>query len=95
MLGEAGHGEHPRDRAESEQELVVGKLVDFAVASAQLDRARLGVVAGDRAEPQVGSIEDLAQRRHHVARLQRSRRGLGQKRRVEHEVDVVDQSEPR
>ena len=69
VLGESWHWQHPRDRAKREQELVVGKLLDFAVASAQLDRACLGIMTEDRAEPQVGPIEDLAQRRHHMARL--------------------------
>ena len=40
-------------------------------------------------------MQDVAQWGHHVARFERSRRGLGQKRRVEHEVDVVDEDQAR
>jgi hypothetical protein len=49
----------------------------------------------DGAEPEVGAMENLAQRRDDVARLERPGRGLGQERRVEREVDVVDEHQPR
>ena len=48
-----------------------------------------------RAEPQVGALELLAQRHDDVARLERARRRARQQRRVEHEVDVVDQRDLR
>ena len=58
---------------------------------ADLDRPRRRVVGRDRPKPQEGALEDLAQGRDHVARLQGPRRGFGQERCVEQEVDVVDQ----
>ena len=39
VLGQARHRQDPRDRAEREQQLVVGKLLVIALAGAQLDRA--------------------------------------------------------
>ena len=96
VLGEAGHRQHPRDRAEREQQLVVGQLARSRPRGcAARPCGRRGSWADDRAQPQVGALEDLAQRRDHVPRLQRPRRRLGQERRVEHEVDVVDQRQPR
>ena len=44
VLGQARHRQHPRDRAEREQQLVVGQLLGLAVAGAQLDRRAAGVV---------------------------------------------------
>ena len=93
VLVETGDRQRARDRADGNDELVVAQLLDLAVVGVELDRARRRIVAGDRAEAQVGALEDVAQRRDHVARLERSRRGLGQKRRVEHEVDVVDEDQ--
>ena len=55
----------------------------------------LGVATDDRAEPQVRALELLAQRHDDVPRLQRAAGGAGQQRRVEHEVDVVDERDPR
>ena len=81
-----GIGSEPRDRAEREQQLVVGDRLVRAVVGAQLDRLRLGIVAGDRTEPQVGALEDVAQRRDHVARLERPGGSLGQERRVERKL---------
>ena len=33
VLGEPGHRQHPRDRAEREQQLVVGQLLDLALVA--------------------------------------------------------------
>ena len=95
MLVQARDRQHPRDRAERQQQGVVADLRRLALVVSDLDRARRRVVAGDRPEAQVGAAEDVAQRRDHVARLQRPGRRLGQKRRVEQEVDVVDEHQPR
>ena len=95
VLVEAGHGDRARDGAHRQHELVVAELLGLAVVAAQLDGAGRGIVSVDRPEAQIGALEDLAQRGHDVARLQQAGRGLGQERRVEHEVDVVDEREPR
>ena len=92
---EAGNRQRPRYRAEREQQLVVAQLLGIALVRAQLYRSRSGVMAGDRPQPQVGAVEDVAQRRDDVTRLKRPRRRLGQERHVEHEVDVVDEDQPR
>ncbi len=94
VLVEAGNRQHPGDRAERQQQLVVVERLGVSVAVAQLDRAGGGIVCVDLAQPQIGPPEDLAQRRDHVPRLERPGRRLRQERRVEHEVDVVDEDEP-
>ena len=95
VLVEAGNGQRARDRADGDEELVVADLLVLALVRRERQRAGLGVVGGDRAEAQVRALQDVAQRRDDVARLQRPGRRLRQERRVEHEVDVVDEREPR
>ena len=95
VLVEAGHGDRARDGADREHQLVVAELLGLAVVAAQLDGAGGGVVRVDRSEPQVRAAEDLAQRGDDVAGLEQAGGRLGQERRVEHEVDVVDEREPR
>ena len=56
---------------------------------------RSGSAPSDAPEAQVGPLELLAQRHDDVARLERAGRGAGQQRRVEHEVDVVDERDAR
>jgi hypothetical protein len=46
-------------------------------------------------EQQLGGRQLLAERHHYVARLERAAGRSGQQRRVEHEVDVVDQGDLR
>jgi hypothetical protein len=62
---------------------------------AQLNRSGGGIVAADRAEPQIGALQHVSQRSHHVTGFQQAGRRLRQERRVEHEVDVVDELQPR
>jgi hypothetical protein len=95
VLDQARHRQHPRDRAHRQQQLVVGQLLGFAVLGPQRHRLRLRVVADDRAESQIGPLQDVAQRRHHVPRLQGSCRRLWQEWRVEREVRLVDERQPR
>ena len=92
---EAGDRQRARDRADRNQELVVAQGLDLALVRPQGDRSGRRVVARDRPEAQVGALEDVAQRRDHVPGLERAGRRLGQKRRVEHEVHVVDERQPR
>ncbi len=92
---EAGHRQQPRDRAQCEHELVVANHLGVAVVLGQLDCTSRRIVRGDRAQPEICALEHVAQRRDHVARLQGSSGGLGQERRVEQEVDVVDERQPR
>jgi hypothetical protein len=49
----------------------------------------------DAPQPHLGPIQLLAQRHHHVARLERARGGAGQQRGVEQEVDVRDERDAR
>ena len=75
VLREAGHGQHARDRPERDDQLVV---VEGLVAAVHGDDAELvagRVGARHAAEPDVRPLELLAQRHHHVARLQRAGRG--------------------
>jgi hypothetical protein len=95
VLGQPRHRQHPRGRAERQQQLVVGHRLGFAVFGPQRHRLRLGVMADDRPDPQIGPFQHLPQRRHHVPRLQRPRGRLRQERRVEREVRLVDQGQPR
>ena len=90
MLGEAGDRQRAAGRAERDDELVVGQLVDAALAGMRGDDAALGVDPGDVAEAELGALELLAQRDDDVARLERAAGRAGQQRRVEHEVDVGD-----
>jgi hypothetical protein len=92
---QAGDRQHAGDRAERQQQGVVADLVDLALVVADLNRVRGRIVGGERTEAQIGSAQDVAQRGHHVARLQRPGRRLGQERRVEQEIDVVDQHQAR
>ena len=89
-----GTGSERHTEPSDEQELVVGQLLGLAVVVGQLDRPGGRIVGGDGAQAQVGALEEVAQRRDHVARLERARRGLRQQRRVEQEVDVVDEDQP-
>ena len=95
VLVEARHREGPGNRADREHQLVVAQVLGLAIVHPRLDRAGGGVVGGDRAQPEVGALEDLPQRGDHVARLQQPGRRLGQERRVEDEIDVVDEHQPR
>ena len=94
VLVEPGNRQRAADRAEREQQLVVVELLGVALVGGQLDRVAGRVVAGDRAEAQVGALEDVAQRRDDVARLERAGGRLREQRRVEQEVDVVDEDQP-
>src|SRR5438093_7527674 len=50
-------------------------------------------MTGHGAEAQIGASQDVAKRRDDVPGLERARRGLGQERRVQQEVHVVDQDQ--
>jgi hypothetical protein len=85
VLGEARDGECPGHGAERDHEV------------APADRpfpdgrgARLDVDALDPAEQELCVPAHLAQRHDGVPGLERARRGLGQQRRVEHEVLRAD-----
>jgi hypothetical protein len=95
VLAQPRHRQEPGDRAQRQQELVVTKLVDLVLVARQLHRAGGRVVPRHGTEPQIGSPEHVAQRRDHVPRLEGARRGLRQERRVQQEVDVVDEDQPR
>ena len=86
VLGEPGHREHPGDRAHRDDQLVVAQDLGSPVGRrvAQLRERRVGT--GYRPEPDVGALQLLAQRDHHVARLERAGRGPRQQWRVEQEV---------
>jgi peptidoglycan/xylan/chitin deacetylase (PgdA/CDA1 family) len=68
-------------------------LVALDVLTCRTSSRRGG--AGDLAEAQVGVLQRLAQRDDDVARLQRAAGRPWQQRRVEHEVDVVDERDAR
>ena len=89
MLGEPRDRHDTRDRAERDHELVPahGLHADLGV---DLCSAFLEVDPGHAADQQVGVGAHHAKRHDRVPRLERSRRRLGQKRRVEHEVLEAD-----
>ena len=94
VLGEAGHGQRARYRAERDDELVVAQALDVALRRADLEDVLLRPRADDLAEAQVRRVELLAQRHDDVARVERPGRGAGQQRGVQHEVDVVHERHP-
>ena len=95
MLVETRNGQRPRDRSDGDEELVVADLLVLALMVRERQRPSFGIVGGDRTEAEVRAPQDVAQRRDDVPRLQHAGRRLRQERRVEHEVDVVDEREPR
>ena len=96
VLGEARDRQRAADRADGDDELVVGEVLDRALEVLDLQRVALRRRAGDPAEAQVDAARQLlAQRHDDVARLEHARRGARQQRRVEHEVDVVDEPDAR
>ena len=95
VLGETGHRQRAADRAHGDDQVVVDELLGLALERFDLQAVSLRCRAGDAAEAQVDAVRELlAQRHDDVARLQRARRGARQQRRVEHEVDVVDDADP-
>ena len=89
VLGEAGHRQHARDRAERDDQLVVVERLVAPVERAHVDLVARRVRARSRGRAEVRPLELLAQRHHHVARLERAGRGARQQRRVEQEVHVA------
>ncbi len=89
VVGEARDRERPCDRARGDDQALVADLLVPGVGR-DGERARLGVEDGGRAEDQLGVRAHHPQRDDDMARLERSRRGLGQERRVEHEVLAAD-----
>ena len=89
VLGETGDRQRPRERAEREDGPLV---VDGERLRTGLDRgdALLRVERREPAEEQLGVRAHHPQRHDDVARLERARGGLGQHRRVEHEVLLAD-----
>ena len=89
VLAQAGRGRHAADGAEREHE--VGVADAEAPGVGLHDHAPLLVVELDgRAEQQVRVRAHAADRDQDVTRLDRAGRGLGEQRRVEHEVGRVD-----
>src|SRR5215217_950598 len=95
VLGQSRDREQARHRAEREEQLVVAELVDLVLVAGELKCPGGGIVPRHRSEAQVGPLEHVPERRHDVPRLQRPRRCLGKKRRVEKEVDVVYEDQAR
>jgi hypothetical protein len=95
VLLEAGDGHDARDRPMGNEQSVVAKLLLATLLIANGNGPARGVASGDGAEYQAGLLEHVAQRRDDVARLEHPRRGLREKRRVEQEVDVVDERDAR
>ncbi len=95
VLGEAGDRQDPRDGAERDDQMVVAEALATPLAGLELDLPQRRIGAGDRAEPDVRPVQLLAQRNHDVARLQRARGGTRQERRVEQEVLLADEGDPR
>ena len=94
-LGEPGDGQSAGDRAEADDQVVIGDPVRRALLGRHLDGA-LGVAdLGDLALQHVDVLERPAQRCDDVARVDRPRRGLGQERRVGHVGPRVDDDDRR
>ena len=91
MLVEAGDREHPGDRAERQDQPVIGKLVLGSLLVAHPHRAGGGVVPDRNAQPELGPPEHVTKRGDDVAGFERARGRLRQEGRVEEEVDVVDE----
>ena len=95
VLGQPGDRQHPRNRAVRDDQAVVAQLVLGALLIEQRDRAPRRVAPDHDAQPQMRLLEHVAQRGDDVARLEHAGRRLGQERRVEQEVDVVDERDAR
>jgi hypothetical protein len=95
VLLQAGDREHPRARAERDDQLVVVQLALLALERLHAHAPPLGIGAQHLGHAHVGGRQLLAQRHHQLTGLERRSRGSGQQRRVEHEVDVVDERHPR
>jgi hypothetical protein len=89
VVGEAGDRERPRDGAERDDEVGVAQ-VDEALARLDLDAATRGVVVDRAAEDELRVRAHHPERDDDVPRLERPRGGLGEHRRVEHEVLEAD-----
>ena len=89
VLGEARDRERAGDCAEGDDEVLVLEL-DTSRLGLDRDLPRALVNLRDLAEDEVGMRAHHSQRDDDVARLEGARRGLGQGRRVEHEVLAAD-----
>ena len=85
VLEQTRNRERARRRSEGDDEPLVA---DLELAGERLDAhdASLAIELADVAEHELCVRAHLPKRHDDVARLERSRRGLGQERRVEHEV---------
>ena len=91
VLTQAGNRQHPGHGAVRDDQTVVAELV-LGPSWSRMVTVRARRIAADRGpQPELRLLEDVAKRRDHVPRLERPRRGLRQERRVEQEVDVVDE----
>ncbi len=95
MLGQAGDREGPGDRAEREHELVVLEHELLAVDALHGDGPAIGVDRGHAPHEQIGARQLGAQWHDHVAAVEDCSRGRRQEGRVEQEVRVVDEGDPR
>ena len=90
VLGETRDRQRPRHRAEGEHEVVPADRPLLPDGRG----LRLDVDALDAPEQELGVRAHDAQRHDGVPRLERARGGLGQQRRVEHEVLRADDRRP-
>ena len=89
VLGQTGDRQRPRHGAECQHELAPpDRLRPLVRVNGR--RLRFEVERGDAAEDELRVRAHDAQRHDAVARLERPGRGLGQERRVEHEVFLAD-----
>ena len=95
LLGQAGDGQRARDRAEPDDEVVVGHPVRLALDRRDLDPAVRVLDLRDVALQHVDALEGAAVRGDDVARVDRPGGGLGQERRVGHVRARVDDDDGR
>ncbi len=94
LLGQARDRERPGDRAERDDDLVVGELVVGALLGHHLGDLAVVVDTGDATGDHPAALEGLAERHHHVPRFHRAGRRFGQERLVRHHRAGVDHGDP-
>ena len=94
MLGETGNGQRPRDRSQSDDQLVVGQLDRLAVDPLDHEPPPGGVCAADAADHEFGPPQLRAKRDRNVTGIECPAGRAREQWRVEQEVGVVDQRHP-
>jgi hypothetical protein len=94
-VGEPGDRQVPRDGPERDDQLVVREHQLIPLDRAAPERPAVGIASHNPGDQELGVIQLLAQRHGHVLWIQRTARHCRQQRRVEKEVRLAYERDPR